>query len=223
MILKKKQITDSKGQLRTLPIWEIEVDYQNLDDMTKLQQKVTSQITSLRVALNGSAKEQKAKRFDACCRIVETDIKDLYVDLSLDPAPLYYVYAHCDDSRIAIGKDGVTSWAATLGLAHRPFYVGKGTGDRAYNLNRNETHRKVRQRLTEFNTEIKVEIIKDNLTELDALCLESKLIDIFGVIGKGGKLVNLDEGVKHKERQERYAIHLMEINNYYKNSLKVEV
>lgn len=223
MEFKRKQIIDIGGQLRNTTMWSIEVDYTNIDDLAALQKRINSQIASLRVAIDGSSREQKLKRFDACRHIFETDISDLYVDLKLDPAPIYYVYAHCEPRTIAVGKDGVTSWAATLGLQYRPFYIGKGTADRAYNLSRNETHRKVRQRLTEFNSEVKIEIIKDNITELDALCLESKLIDIFGVIGKGGKLVNLDEGVKYKERQERYATHLMEINNYYKNSLKVEV
>jgi hypothetical protein len=175
MEFNRKQIKDIGGHLRNTNIWSIEVDYTNIDDLTILQKKINSQISSLRVAIDGSAKERKMKRFDACRHIFETDISDLYIDLNLDPTPVYYVYAHCDHRQIAVGKDGVTSWAATLGLTHRPFYIGKGTGDRAYNLNRNETHRKVRQRLTEFNKDVNVVIIKDMLSELDALCLESKL------------------------------------------------
>lgn len=70
---------------------------------------------------------------------------------------------------------------------------------------------------------MQVRIFKDGLTELEALCLESKLIDIFGLIGKGDRLVNLDEGIKSQERQQIYAEHLVNINKFYKNSLKVEV
>jgi hypothetical protein len=142
--------------------------------------------------------------------------------VSLDASPIYYVYAHCEPGKIAIGKEGLTTWAATLGLTNIPFYIGKGTADRAFNLNRNETHRKVKQKLAAFGQEICVNIIKEGLTELEALCLESKLIDIFGVVGKGGRLVNLDEGVNSAVRQARYAVHLQEINKFYKNSLKVE-
>lgn len=223
MDFKRKQVNDANGHLRNTHMWSIEVDYTNINELMTLQNKIHSQIISLRVAKDGSARERKLKRFNACKNIVETDISDLYSDLSLDMEPVYYIYAHCDDRQIAASKDGITTYAATMGLSHRPFYIGKGTGDRAYNLNRNETHRKVRQRLAEFNKEVNVVIIKDKLTELDALCLESKLIDIFGVIGKGGTLVNLDEGIKYKERQERYADYLAEINTYYRNSLKIEV
>lgn len=223
MKFQRKQIKDDNNQIRNTSIWEIEVDYLNLDDLIKLNNKIKSQISSLKVSLNGSKREINKRKFDACVSIYNTDISDLYSNLKLDPLPNYYVYAHCEPNKIAIDKDGITSWFATLGMDLIPFYIGKGVKNRAYDLNRNETHRKVKQRLKEFNQDVQVRIIKDNLTELEALCLESKLIDIFGLIGKGGRLVNLDEGLKYKERQIRYGIHLHEINNFYKNSLKVEV
>ena len=222
MEIKRKQIVDQKGQLRNTSIWQIEVDYSDLNDLEELSNRIKSQIGSLKSIESGSKKEVKQAKFDACCNILNEDIKDLYEDLSLDLTPNYYVYVHCEPNKIAIGKDGVTSWAATLGLDLIPFYVGKGIGNRAYDLNRNETHRKFRQRLKEFGNDVQVRIIKDGLTELEALCLESKLIDIFGLIGKGGRLVNLDEGVKSKERQERYKEQLIQLNSFYKNSLKVE-
>ena len=139
MEFKRKQITDANGHIRSTNMWSIEVDYTSIDELTELQKKINSQLSSLRVAVDGSAKERKMKRFDACRHIFETDISYLYADLCLDPLPVYYVYAHCEPKAIAIGRDGLTSWAATLGLQYRPFYIGKGTGDRAYNLNRNET------------------------------------------------------------------------------------
>lgn len=205
-------------------MWEIEIDYMNLTELEELSNRIKSQIGALKSSTQCSKRESKKNKFNACCNIYDTKIDDLYKDIELDTRPIYYVYAHCaSDRKIAIGKDGVTSWAATLGLDLIPFYIGKGTGNRAYDLNRNETHRKVRQRLTEFNHVAQVRIIKDGLTELEALCLEAKLIDIFGLMGKGGRLVNLDEGIKAKERQARYCKHLKEINNYYMNSLKVDV
>jgi hypothetical protein len=222
MEIKRKQIIDENGHLRNTSIWNIEVDYTNLNDLEGLYKKIKSQIGSLRTMTIGSKREVKQNRFDACASIYNTDITELYKDHELDSSRVYYVYAHCEPNKIAIGRDGVTSWAASLGLDLIPVYIGKGTGNRAYDLNRNETHRKVRQRLKEFNSDLQVRIIKDGLTELEALCLESKLIDIFGLIGKGGRLVNLDEGANSKERQLRYATHLVKINKFYKNSLKVD-
>ena len=221
MEIKRKQIKDSNGQLRNTTMWQIEVDYTNTAELLELSNRIRSQLGSVRSFDTGSKKDINGLRFESCKRIYDTDISDLYSELNLDATPSYYVYAHCEPNKIAIGKDGVTSWLATMGVDLIPFYIGKGIGDRAYDLNRNETHRKVRQRLKEFNQDAQVRIIKDGLTELEALCLESKLIDIFGLMGKGGRLVNLDEGIKSKERQSRYASHLVEINSFYKNSLKV--
>lgn len=222
MYIKRKQIKDQNGLVKNTTLWEIEIDYTNPVHLEELLNKIKSQLGTLKSSAIGTKKEIKKLKYDSCVKIYETNISDLYVELNLDQNPVYYVYAHCEPNKIAIGKDGITSWFATHGMDLIPFYVGKGIGDRAYDLNRNETHRKVRQRLREFNQDVQVRIIKDGLTELEALCLESKLIDIFGIIGKGGRLVNLDEGVKSKERQLRYATHLIELNSYYKNSLKVE-
>lgn len=118
-----------------------------------------------------------------------------------------------------MGKCGITSFAASIGMKHIPFYVGKGTGNRYKDLNRNETHRKIRQKLNKFNKDIEVEIVKDNLTEKEALILESKLIDIFGLLPNGGRLVNLDEGIKSEERKSRYIEDLSVINTLYKELL----
>lgn len=66
---------------------------------------------------------------------------------------------------------------------------------------------------------VEVSVIKSNLTEIDALMLESKLIDIFGIIATGGNLVNLDEGINNKERQMLYKDALCELNDVFKNSV----
>lgn len=222
MEFKRRQVIDSGGQLRNTSIWDITIDYDNLSDLEDLSNRIKAQIGSLKTSKLGSRREIKQAKFDACSAIYNTDISELYAELDLDITPNYYVYAHCGTNKIAVNKDGITSWLATFGLDLIPFYIGKGVGNRAYDLNRNETHRKVRQKLKEFGSDVQVRIIKDGLTELEALCLESKLIDIFGLMGKGGKLVNLDEGVKSKERQNKYKSHLILLNDFYKNSLKVE-
>ena len=151
MKLVRLQQRDAGNHLRTSPIWSIEVDSNNLQDLVDLEKRVRSRICQLKVSINGTKNDIKKSRFDACNEIYLTDIRDLYKDLLLDPLPEYYVYAHSGTDNIAIGKDGVTTWLATeMGLSKIPFYIGKGTADRAYDLNRNETHRKVRQKLKTF-------------------------------------------------------------------------
>lgn len=163
---------------------------------------------------------KKQQMFDSCIGILNSDISHVYSDLRLDPAPVYYTYAHLDPSRkVAIGKNGITTFAATLGMDNFPFYIGKGRGNRAYQLNRNETHRKICQRIRSFDKEPIVFIIKSNLTELDALAYESKLIDIFGLLPNGGRLANLDEGINKEERRQVYFQHLAELNRLYQNSV----
>ena len=43
--------------------------------------------------------------------------------------------------------------------------------------------------------------LRNNLTELESLELESKLIDIFGLMPHAGYLTNLDEGMLPDERR----------------------
>lgn len=152
-----------------------------------------------------SRKEKTRKTIDLCKSIYDTDISEVYSQTALDVTPMYYVYAHLDTSKsIAIGRHGVTTFAATLGMDYFPFYIGKGTGNRWCDLNRNETHRKVRAKLTTLEKEPKAIKILDGLTEMEALMIESKLIDIFGLIPYGGLLVNLDEGINRDERRHLY-------------------
>ena len=54
------------------------------------------------------------------------------------------------------------------------FYVGKGKGNRAYDLDRNDFHNGVCKKYG-----CRVEIIKDNLTESQAFRLESKMIKYY--------------------------------------------
>ena len=197
-----------------------EVDLDSVEDCQKLINQLKSNIGELRILTHGSKKQRVRSVFEACQKIYNTDISDLYRHLDLDPNPIYYVYTHSEPSKkIAIGKNGISTFAATLGMELIPFYVGKGVGDRAYDLNRNETHRKVRQKLQQFGQEVSVKILKSGLTEMGALILESKLIDMFGLIASGGKLVNLDEGVNSKERRLKYKDELREISMLYKNSV----
>ena len=154
---------------------------------------------------------------DYCFNIYNFDISCIYEDLNLDQSKNYYVYLHLDPTNPIENNTRKPKhlFYAAIGCKYLPFYVGKGSNNRAYDLNRNELHRKIRQRIRKSNNDVEVFILKDNLTELEALCLESKLIDIMGLKAhyQYGLLVNLDEGYRSHERRQLY------IDNYKNLSL----
>ena len=214
MEIKRKQIKDSNGQLRNTTIWQIEVDGKSETELVELFGWAKNMLGNIR-SQNGeySKNKRSADTFDACMKIYNTDVSHLYD--SDDDTKKYYVYAHCDPSKkIAIGKHGITSFAATLGLQFAPFYIGMGNGNRAFELDRNETHRKYRQKIQKTGKDAVSTIIVDNLTKTEALAIESKLIDIFGLIVNKGFLVNLDEGKSNKERVKMYTDELIKIGRF---------
>jgi hypothetical protein len=188
----------------------ITVDWDDPEMLSRTLNQLKSRIGELHVSRGSkSAKEKALEIFDACNAIMVTDISHLYKGMTLDPSPTFYVYAHLDTSRInRAGRFGTATFAATLGMDFSPFYIGKGIGDRCNDLNRNDSHRKVRQKLVKFGKDIRVLKVKENLTEQQALELEAKLVDIFGLVSMRGLLVNLDEGVRSAERRLLYASHL---------------
>lgn len=116
-----------------------------------------------------------------------------YLFPNCDPTPKYYVYAHMTNGGRVAQHFGCK---LPFGLERLPFYIGKGTGDRAYNLGRNQGHRAFLQERKRLDREAPlVLILRDGLTEAQAFALESKLIYFFGTryeIGRNGVLVNLD-------------------------------
>jgi hypothetical protein len=182
------------------------VNWDSYEELSRLFNQVKARYCELRrIATRTPSKKERNRRvFNACQEIWQTDISALYTG-SYDAHPKYYVYAHLDTTRkIAAGVSAKTTFAALLGMSHWPFYVGKGIGDRCEELVRNETHRKVRERIHKLGKEITVVKIKENLTEAEALQYESKLIDIFGLVTNNGLLSNLDEGLLPNKRRERY-------------------
>jgi uncharacterized protein len=89
----------------------------------------------------------------------------------------YYVYAL---------KDPRTSPA-------KPFYIGKGTGSRAFDhlINPDRTRKYARiEEIKKTGKEPIVDILVEDLTEIQALRLEMELISAFGTEETGGLLTN---------------------------------
>lgn len=180
------------------------VEWDNYEEVTKLGSKIKTRLGVINP--NRLSKRQKEGfLFDSCMKIFNCDTSSHYQLLNLDSTPKYYVYCHMNGQwKIWPNHSGRLSFAAILGITHSPFYIGKGTGSRSKNLNRNGYHKKLKDAFEENGSDIENFIIKDNLTEFEAIALEDKLIDIFGLKVFGGMLGNLDEGHRSDERRLLY-------------------
>lgn len=193
------------------------IDWNSIDELKQLRAKIDRRINQLLPSNASKKKNSHATVFNACMSIVNKDISGLYSNSPTNSDTNFYVYAHCDPFyKMRADQNGKIAFAATIGLDSIPFYIGKGTGKRAFDLNRNEMHRKKRQMIELSGKQIDVVIIKDGLTELDALMLESKLIDVFGLTSFGSWLINLDEGIKNLERRKMYESDFLTIHKRLK-------
>lgn len=75
----------------------------------------------------------------------------------------------------------------------RPFYVGKGTGSRAYDHlvtpDRTRKYKRIKE-ILEVGARPLIDILVEDLTEAQALRLEAELIAAFGTEDTGGLLTN---------------------------------
>jgi hypothetical protein len=202
-----------------------EIDWDSEEEVKLHLQKVKARYYSLKMD-HKSIREVKKEHLDAMYKILETDISSIYDgEVILDDAPKYYVYAHLNPLRkICINKSGFRAparmiFAASLGMGSMPFYIGKGMGERAHELNRNDGHRKMRSLIRKTGDDVLVHFIKKGLSEREALMMESKLIDIFGISLRGGCLVNLDEGQAVSERRVLYEDAYKKIQNPWKKKV----
>ena len=88
----------------------------------------------------------------------------------------------------------------------KPFYIGKGTGSRAYDhlVTPDGTQKYVRiKKIIEQGYKPIVDILSDDLTEAQALKLEAELIAALGTEATGGILINsvVPSGLGGKKRQ----------------------
>ena len=124
-----------------------------------------------------------------------------------DKDPKYYVYYHTDPTMPNMRLRKNTDSVEFIG---RPFYVGKGCGDRYKSKKRARSHLSIINNIkANTNTEDNIyHIFKSALTEKEALELEAKLITFFGCSTeidrkkshfhgmKGGLLINSDPAAR---------------------------
>lgn len=75
----------------------------------------------------------------------------------------------------------------------KPFYIGKGTGSRAWQhvIRVDDTAKGKRiKAIQEADTEVSVTVLVESLTEGEAIRIEAELISAFGTITTGGILTN---------------------------------
>lgn len=93
------------------------------------------------------------------------------------------------------------------GKPAKPFYIGKGTGNRAWeheaNVDESEKGLLIKQ-IKDAGHNLIHTIIADNLTEQQALKIEAELISAFGIRSQGGLLTNKvrpnPDNIKHRVR-----------------------
>lgn len=126
------------------------------------------------------------------CGLISEDWDYLFPG-DYDTSKNYYVYYHCNPSK---SNTGFSTGDYKIKFAGLPFYIGKGKDNRYLSLDRHEGHLNLLKRLIGrgFSIEDIAHILANNLTEKEALILESKLI-----VYLGSKWAVLDDEIWHSK------------------------
>jgi hypothetical protein len=198
---------------------ELSVNWDSPKDLTR----VISQLHNRKRELEGHVgKKQKAK--DRLSLMMEVWNTPVYLnDENLSSEKDFYVYTHFTSDRrhFPCEKDSVSMFCHAVGMPSIPFYVGKGKGDRHSCKERNKGHQLVRKLSENRGDETQSFVLMGGLTEMEALVMEGKLIDIIGQRAiKTGPLTNLDEGYRVKHRRRQYFLLLGKLHPvFYKPTL----
>jgi len=124
------------------------------------------------------------------------EINKLYNSIQIEKGD-YYVYFHCNPLiKVDIRNSLKDLFLATnFNINYLPFYVGKGKGTRYLDLNRNDSHRKLRTSLHNLKLEIIPIKVIEGISENSALTLENFYMYFLGLkaLTKDGYLCNLSE------------------------------
>jgi hypothetical protein len=206
----------------------VSIDFNDPSDLkrwiSRLQKRRKSLLGDYNpISFNGS-KQHCGKVMPIFDAMIGTCLDSIYSGLNDNG---YYVYFHCDPTKKLDVRKNLKHLilAQHFGLKNEPFYVGKGKGGRAYELDRNDGHRKIRSKLIKQGKDVEPIIAKADLLEMDALAIEAKIIDILGLkaFSEHGLLVNLDEGVKPVERRNLYPKEAMQVlsrNGFFIDNMK---
>jgi hypothetical protein len=204
------------GILKNNPNLRLElVDYSSLESLHNIKGSALAAIEKLTLTNKEISKttwEIQQDILDIYLKIWNTDLTPLFNTLELDSTPKYYVYAHTKAGKLRTNSKAIGAFSQIhIGLKEKPFYIGKGTGNRYLLKERNEYYNKYRAQLASENIEVNHVIIKDKLSEYEALELESKLVDIYGIKAEGGFLLNLDSCYKPLLRRRMYPVECLSI------------
>lgn len=188
----------SPKQLKTLSQNERAVRKQSKDFRDYSYEFDIAEELALPISVRNSSVKDRVKYLPP---LLEQDWSYLFSHIPKTQNTSYYVYAHVDPF-----ADIYSLPEQVGGNCISPFYIGKGTKQRAYDFHRNQGHGIKLRELREKNIPLDriVHFFSKNLTELEALCLEAKLIYFFGTIYEpfsGGCLLNLDLSMRPKFRK----------------------